>query len=189
MKFGLEISESFNIARSAIVANKGRGTLTALGIIIGIVAVITTMTAANGLKNTFMQSFSSIGSDVLYVSRTPWVNMGNFMEFRNRKSISLEDTESLAAALHGRGVVNPGINSMQNVKYGSETLDNVNILGTTPEAVRCGLQKECGRARFSRGGSTVRRHQPAEQEIEAWPLHLQDHRGHGRAGRQFFWRA
>jgi putative ABC transport system permease protein len=135
MKFGLEISESFNIARSAIVANKGRGTLTALGIIIGIVAVITTMTAANGLKNTFMQSFSSIGSDVLYVSRTPWVNMGNFMEFRNRKSISLEDTESLAAALHGRGVVNPGINSMQNVKYGSETLDNVNILGTTDKQI------------------------------------------------------
>ena len=41
MKFGLEISESFSIARSAIMANKGRGALTALGIIIGIVAVIT----------------------------------------------------------------------------------------------------------------------------------------------------
>jgi len=135
MKIGLEINESFSIARSAIMANKGRGTLTALGIIIGIVAVITTMTAANGLKNTFMQSFSSIGSDVLYVSRTPWVNMGNFMEFRNRKSISLENTDALSEALRGRGVVNPGINSMLNVKYGSETLETVNILGTTDKQV------------------------------------------------------
>ena len=79
MRIGLEISEAFGIARSAILANRGRGTLTALGIIIGIVAVITTMTAANGLKNTFRQTFSSVGADVLYVSRTPWVSMGNFM--------------------------------------------------------------------------------------------------------------
>lgn len=135
MKIGLEISESFNIARSAIMANKGRGTLTALGIIIGIVAVIITMTAANGLKNTFMQSFSSIGSDVLYVSRTPWVSMGNFMQFRNRKNISLDDTNALARALRGRGVVNPGINTQKNVKYGSETLETVNILGTTDKQI------------------------------------------------------
>lgn len=135
MKFGLELSESFNIARSAIMANKGRGMLTALGIIIGIVAVITTMTAANGLKNTFMQSFSSIGSDVLYVSRTPWVNMGDFMQFRNRRNISLDDTEKLAEALSGRGIVNPGINRSLNIKYASETLENVNVLGTTDKQV------------------------------------------------------
>jgi len=117
------------------MANKGRGTLTALGIIIGIVAVITTMTAANGLKNTFQQSFSSIGSDVLYVSRTPWVNMGNFMQFRNRRNISLDDTKALAKALSGRGVVNPGIDTQLNVKYGSETLETVNVLGTTDKQI------------------------------------------------------
>ena len=135
MHLGLEISESLNIARSAIMANKGRGTLTALGIVIGVVAVITTMTAANGLKNTFQQSFSSIGSDVLYVSRTPWVNMGNFMEFRNRKNISLENADQLAEALRGRGVVNPAISRDVDVKYGSETLENVTVLGTTDKQI------------------------------------------------------
>jgi len=135
MRIGLEISESFNIAKSAIVANKGRGTLTALGIVIGVVAVITTMTAANGLKNTFQESFSSVGTDVLYVSRTPWVHMGNFMEFRNRKNISLENTQHLSEALQGRGVVNPGINSEVSVKFGSETLENVTVLGTTDKQI------------------------------------------------------
>jgi len=57
---------------SALLANKGRGALTALGIIIGIVAVITTMTAANGLANTFRETFSAVGADVVYVSRMPW---------------------------------------------------------------------------------------------------------------------
>lgn len=135
MRIALEISESFNIARSAILANRGRGTLTALGIIIGIVAVITTMTAANGLKNTFQQSFSSVGSDVLYVSRTPWVNMGDFMQFRNRRNISLDDAKGLTRALSGRGVVNPGIETQQSVKYGSETLETVTVLGTTDKQV------------------------------------------------------
>jgi putative ABC transport system permease protein len=135
MRIALEIAESFNIARSAIMANKGRGTLTALGIIIGIVAVITTMTAANGLRNTFQQSFSSIGADVLYVSRTPWVFMGNFMQFRNRKNISLDNTEALTSALRGRGVVNPGINTQTNVKYGSETLTTVDVVGTTDRQI------------------------------------------------------
>ena len=135
MRIGPEIVESFNIARSAIVANKGRGTLTALGIIIGIVAVITTMTAANGLENNFRQSFSSVGADVLYVSRTPWIQMGNFMEFRNRKPISLKDTEALSRAMRNRGVVNPSINTRLGIKYQSETMDTVNIVGTTDKQI------------------------------------------------------
>jgi putative ABC transport system permease protein len=135
VKPGLEIAESLNIARSAILANKGRGILTALGIIIGIVAVITTMTAANGLKNTFKESFSSVGADVLYVSRTPWVNMGSFLQFRNRPVISLSDTENLAKALNGRGVVNPAINRSLNLKYQSKTLENVDVLGTTDKQI------------------------------------------------------
>ena len=146
MRIGPEIVESFHIARSAIVANKGRGTLTALGIIIGIVAVITTMTASNGLENNFRQTFSSVGADVLYVSRTPWVHMGSFMEFRNRKPISLSDTEALSTALRGRGVVNPSINTRLGVKYKSETMDAVNIVGTSDkQVIVSNLAPETGR--------------------------------------------
>ena len=46
----LDTRESLRIALSAIVANKARGALTTLGIIIGIVAVTTTMTAFNGMQ-------------------------------------------------------------------------------------------------------------------------------------------
>ncbi len=67
----LEKVEAFRIAVSALKANKSRGILTTLGIIIGIVAVVTTMTAANGLANNFKESISAVGSDVLYVSRVP----------------------------------------------------------------------------------------------------------------------
>ena len=61
-----EFWESLKIALNALRANKARGILTTLGIIIGIVAVVTTMTAANGLSNSFKESISAIGSDSRY---------------------------------------------------------------------------------------------------------------------------
>ena len=74
MKLMLDLGESLQIALAALRANKARGTLTTLGIIIGIVAVILTMTAAHGLQSTFRQSFSAVGTDVIYVSRMPWLS-------------------------------------------------------------------------------------------------------------------
>ena len=95
MKLLLEINESFRIAISAIWANKARGALTTLGIIIGIVAVITTMTAFNGMQNAFRQGFSSVGSDVIYVSRMPWIIMNDFFLYRNRPSLELAEARQL----------------------------------------------------------------------------------------------
>ena len=45
MRYLYELMESMRIALGALRANKVRGLLTTLGIIIGIVAVVTTMTA------------------------------------------------------------------------------------------------------------------------------------------------
>ncbi|MFZ0391079.1 MAG: ABC transporter permease, partial [Calditrichia bacterium] len=99
MKSIHEYTESFRIALGAIKANKVRGLLTTLGIIIGIVAVVTTMTAANGLGNKFRESISSLGADVLYVSRTPWVFSGRWFELRNRQNLTLKHSEKLEQRL------------------------------------------------------------------------------------------
>ena len=85
-------AEAFRIALASLRANKARGVLTTLGIIIGIVAVVTTMTAANGLANNFRESVSVLGTDVLYVSRMPWMFQGRFFQFRNRPNLSLKDS-------------------------------------------------------------------------------------------------
>ncbi len=131
MKWIIDLAQSFRIASDAILANKGRGALTMLGIVIGIVAVITTMTAANGLQNTFRQSFSSVGSDVLYVSRMPWVVMNDFFQFRNRPPLELRQARELEEKLRGRGIVNPTMDTRRDIKYRAETMDGVTIIGTT----------------------------------------------------------
>ncbi len=135
MKLALDIVESGKIAINAIAANKGRGGLTALGIIIGIVAVITTMTAANGLQNTFRQTFASVGSDVIYVSKRPWVQMGPDFEFRNRPEITLQISDALTRRLQGHAIVNPSIRGNQSLKFGNNELDDIAIVGTTDKQV------------------------------------------------------
>ncbi|HEX5756751.1 MAG TPA: ABC transporter permease [Arenimonas sp.] len=135
MRLAIDIAESFRIAASAIAANKGRGALTALGIIIGIVAVIITMTAANGLQTTFRQSFASVGSDVIYVSKRPWVQLGPDFRFRNRPEITLPISDAMTRRLQGRAVVNPSMSGNQSIKFRSQVMDTITVIGTTDKQV------------------------------------------------------
>jgi putative ABC transport system permease protein len=123
--------EAFRIALAALRANTARGVLTTLGIIIGIVAVVTTMTAANGLANSFRESVSVLGTDVLYVSRVPWIFQGRFFQFRNRANLELKHSEKLARQLGSSAVVNPTDDTRRPVKYMSEVIENATIIGTT----------------------------------------------------------
>jgi putative ABC transport system permease protein len=146
VKTAIDLGESFQIALSAIRANKGRGALTTLGIIIGIVAVVITMTAANGLQNRFRQSFSAVGTDVIYVSRMPWVIMNDFFLYRNRPQIEFRQARELERKLQGKGIVNPSMGGNHDVKFRSETMENVIIIGTTEkQTLVSSAQPEFGR--------------------------------------------
>lgn len=142
----IEIQESLSIALRAMRANKARGTLTTLGIIIGIVAVILTMTAANGLQNTARQSFSAVGTDVIHVSRMPWIMMNDFFTFRNRPDLELKQAQDLEYRLRGKGIVNASMDTRRDVKYRSEVVEGVRIVGTTDKHIMVtSAQPEMGR--------------------------------------------
>ena len=131
MKLILESIESFRIAWNAIVANKGRGALTTLGIIIGIVAVTTTMTAFNGMQSAFRQGAGAIGADVIYVSRMPWITMNNFFEFRNRPNLNMAEAQALEDAFKGRAIVSPSMETRRDLRYRSTTIEAISVIGTT----------------------------------------------------------
>lgn len=91
----IDLKEGFLISLRAIRANKMRSILTTLGIIIGIVAVTTMSTAIIGLKKAFVESISSIGSDVLYVDKFEWFGGKDWRFYRNRKNITFDQFEKL----------------------------------------------------------------------------------------------
>jgi putative ABC transport system permease protein len=146
MKLPIVARESLDIALRALRANMARGALTTLGIVIGIVAVVTTMTAVNGLQNRFRQSLSAVGTDVLYVSRMPWVVLNDFFLYRNRPRLDLREARALETRLRGRALVNPTLSTQSDVKYMAETTESVMILGTTEKQIQfSAAQPEFGR--------------------------------------------
>ena len=66
------VSDILGMALFALRGNWLRSVLTALGVIIGIVAVTLMGTAINGIDIGFNRSLALLGDDVLYVQRWPW---------------------------------------------------------------------------------------------------------------------
>lgn len=125
------LKESVAIAVRALRASKRRAILTTLGVVIGILAVATTMTVSNGLANNFKESISAVGSDVLYVSRMPWIITGDLFRYRNRPHIKFDENEKLAQRLKSARAINPSTGTTRNVKYRANVLENVVVIGTT----------------------------------------------------------
>ena len=82
-----ELLESIRIAAAQIRANKLRSALTALGVIIGIVAVTLMGTAIKGIDAGVDRSMAGFGDDVLYVTKWPWRDVEDWWNLRNRPPI------------------------------------------------------------------------------------------------------
>ena len=94
-RFLYELSESWKIAVAQMRSNKTRSTLTALGVIIGIVAVTLMGTAIAGIQVGFEKSMAIFGDDVLYVSQWPWKPVDDWWNYRDRKKIKTEYAEPI----------------------------------------------------------------------------------------------
>src|SRR5687768_2364177 len=82
-----EITESFRIAALVIRAHKMRSALTALGVIIGIIAVTLMGSAIGGIETGFERSLAVIGDDILYVEKWPWNHVDDWWNYRNRRTM------------------------------------------------------------------------------------------------------
>jgi putative ABC transport system permease protein len=130
----IEFKEVLAIALRAIRANKMRAILTTLGIIIGIVAVTTMSTAIIGLREAFLTSISSLGSDVLYVDKYPWFAMGDWSKFRNRKDLTYSQYEKLHSMLKNYEAMAPTKSSFgPSVKRKGLQIQSAVVYGTTAD--------------------------------------------------------
>ncbi|PKL83175.1 MAG: peptide ABC transporter permease [Ignavibacteriae bacterium HGW-Ignavibacteriae-3] len=137
--FFVEFPEILSIALTAIRSNKLRSILTTLGIIIGIVAVTTMSTAIVGLREAFISSISSFGSDVLYVDKYPWFAMGDWSQYRNRKDITYDQYEKLRDVLKNYEAMAPSKNSFgATIKRKEKSVQATMVYGTTEDYQKTG---------------------------------------------------
>jgi putative ABC transport system permease protein len=148
MNFFTELREGLMISWSAIRANKLRSILTTLGIVIGIVTVTLMGTAIEGLNNSFLNSISSIGADVLYVDRASWIirSPQEWIESQKRPVISLNVASTLERQMPLALAVVPVAINDEPVKYKKRNSSSVNVVGTTEQfQVTSGLTVGQGR--------------------------------------------
>jgi putative ABC transport system permease protein len=138
---GYEFTESVRIAFTQILANKMRSLLTALGVIIGIVAVTLMGTAINGIDASFQNSLAILGDDILYIEKWPWARTDDWWNYQNRPAIRLEHAESLNRVFEATPrsqleVAVPVIARNTTVKLGANRATGVRTLGTTADYAR-----------------------------------------------------
>jgi len=139
-RFVYEISESWKIAAAQMRSNMMRSTLTALGVIIGIVAVTLMGTAISGISIGFDKSMAIFGDDVLYVGQWPWKQVDDWLNYRDRKKIKTEYAEPInrmivATPKSNLTVAVPTSSVYRSVKYGNGEVNNVLVRGTVSDYV------------------------------------------------------
>ena len=132
----IELTESFRIAVSVIRAHKMRSALTALGVIIGIIAVTLMGSAIGGIETGFERSLAVIGDDILYVEKWPWRHVDDWWNYRNRRVMDVRYAERLnriiAATPNSELVIAvPTMGTSRSVRYGDNEVMGVFTQGTT----------------------------------------------------------
>ena len=133
-----ELTESFRIAFAQIRANKLRSVLTALGVIIGIVAVTLMGTAISGIDKGFNNSLAMLGDDVLYVQKWPWGGVEDWWNYANRPPIRPEDADKLNRIIEQTPnslleVAVPVSGRSNSVKAGENKVSGVFTIGTSAD--------------------------------------------------------
>jgi putative ABC transport system permease protein len=123
--------EIIQVALAAIRANKLRSFLTALGIVIGVAAVITMVALGTGAQKAVQEQIETLGTDLLSVYAGQTMHRG---VSSSSVRLTTEDSEALEREGRGFKAVIPEMRRSQQVKYANQNI-NVNVIGTSPAYV------------------------------------------------------
>lgn len=124
--------EIIQMSFSALRENKLRTLLTMLAIVVGVFAIIASVTAVGVLDTYFNKTLSVMGGSVLSVSKYPNIRIGNSDEYRNRKNITFNDYERLKDLARLSRTISPWETfNWTEVLHGEEkTEPNIKIRGS-----------------------------------------------------------
>jgi putative ABC transport system permease protein len=136
-----EFTESVRIAFEQIRAHKMRSILTALGVIIGIVAVTLMGVAIAGMNSAFENSLAMLGEDILYVQKWPWGPIEDWWNYVNRPPIRPDEARVLNRIIEATPnteleIAVPVLGRSASVKVGDNSVNGVMLFGTTGDYSR-----------------------------------------------------
>ena len=131
--------ESVRMALDTLRANKLRSGLTILGIVIGVMTVITISSVINGLNSSVSTLVEQFGTNVLWIFRFPAIGVRPTSEMLARKQMTYDDmlaigelphvVASTASLTYTNYQFNVG---SVTAKFGQHKVENVSLEGDTP---------------------------------------------------------
>lgn len=109
----------FKIAIRAIAANKMRSFLTALGIIIGIAAVITMLAIGQGSKASIKANIAEMGSNMIMISPGADMRGGVRQDASSMEMLKQADYQSIKDECNYISAISPTVNSSGQWIYGN----------------------------------------------------------------------
>lgn len=128
--------EALKLAFAAIVAHKLRSFLTLLGVIFGVATVIVVVSLIEGFNAYVDDKIANIGTNAFSIQRYSIEDYSSVEALnaarRRNKDVSIDDLKALKNA--GGSIRDAGgkSGSMADIKFGDQTLKNVQINATTP---------------------------------------------------------
>ncbi len=122
----------FKIALRAIAANKLRSFLTALGIIIGIAAVITMLAIGQGTKASIKSNISEMGSNMIMISPGADMRGGVRQDASSMETLKQTDYQSIKDECNYIAAISPTVNSSGQWVNGNNNTPST-IYGVNPD--------------------------------------------------------
>jgi putative ABC transport system permease protein len=123
---------SFRIALRALMVNKMRSTLTMLGIIIGVGAVIAMVAVGSGAKKQIAEQIASMGSNMLIVLSGSSTSGGLRFGSGTVPTLTVDDAKAMLSEIPSIKYVAPSLSGVAQVVFGNQNWSTV-VNGTTPE--------------------------------------------------------
>jgi putative ABC transport system permease protein len=125
----MNIMRTSRVALRALGRNKMRSFLTALGIIIGVGAVISMVSVGEGAKRGVQDRFNSMGTNLLFVSPGSRSRGGVHSGFGGFNTLKPEDAEAIEQKCDAVIYTSPSVNTRAQVVYSNKNW-NTSIQGT-----------------------------------------------------------
>jgi putative ABC transport system permease protein len=130
------LKESILFSYNALILNKLRTILSLLGITIGIFAMISVFTMVDTMENSIRDGVASLGNDVVYVQKWPWVPEGGGKEYAwwkyfQRPEVSLNDYKLLKDRLTHAAAITFAAEGSRTSKYLTNSIEDTKVMATT----------------------------------------------------------
>ena len=143
----MALSEILSVAIAALRLNKLRSGLTLLGVIIGVMTVVSVLSIISGLNEYVTDKVVNLNPDVLVFTKYGIIrNLAEFLQARKRKPVTMRDLRVIEAECVSCGAVGAQADQTAAVHAGRRKLAGVQVTGYSANAASLlNIDLEAGR--------------------------------------------